>query len=410
MKEMIYMVGIKGVGMAALAAFFSARGHLVRGSDGAEQFPTEKMLRKFKITVKRFGKRIPLRASRVIYSTAYDPFTHLELRDARKRGITIQSYTEALAEVFNNFPHRILVTGTHGKTTTTAMIGHILERAGYDPTVLVGGYVSAWGGNARISEHLPAAWIVAEGDEYQAKILHMNPTLLVCTRVDYDHPDFFPTKAAYQRLFEKVIGRLPPERVIRANTSEKKLQFDLSVFGPHNQENAETAFRAARAAGISSRAALEALKTFSGVERRLEYHSDPEAPLVLLDDYAHHPVEIRAALEAVRERYPARHRTVVFQPHTFSRTEAFLEDFARSFGNADSLIVLETYASARESSGRVGARELADAAKKYHPHVAYAATHDDAAVLAKKFAHTREAVFLTMGAGDVARIMPLIKA
>mgnify|MGYP001600423560 FL=1 len=416
LREFIYMVGIKGVGMAALAALFSARGHLVCGSDEAERFRTDAMLEKLKISINPFGKRVPLQVSRVIYSTAYDPSTHPELCDARERGIPIQSYTEALAEVFNGFPQRILVTGTHGKTTTTAMIGYILEQVGYDPTVLVGGFVSAWGGNARISERSPATWIVAEGDEYQAKILHMNPTLLVCTRVDYDHPDFFKTPQAYQRLFEEVIGRLPPERVIRANTSERRLQFELSVFGPHNQENAETAFRAARAVGVSPRAAREALKTFSGVGRRLEYHSDRQAPLVLLDDYAHHPTEIRAALEAVRERYPARHRTVVFQPHTFSRTKVFLNDFARSFGNADILIVLETYASARESSGpacagrRVGARDLADAAKKYHPHVEYAAIHDDATTLAKKFAHARDGVFLTMGAGDVARIMPLMKA
>lgn len=399
----IHMVGIKGQGMAALAEILKARGASVGGSDIAASFSTDAVLKAARIHVRPFARsNITGKIDKVIYSSAYRPDQHPELKEATKIGIPLQSYAEALAELFNSFAHRILVTGTHGKSTTSAMIGHILTEAGYDPTVIVGGEVLNWKRNSRVGQ---SNLIVAEGDEYQAKILLMKPTLLVLTNIDYDHPDFFPTKAAYQNMFRKMTGMLTANHVVALPKGtkicyRKKLSY---IFGMHNRYNAALAARAAGILGIKKQIIDRALQTFRGVGRRLEYHSDPETDIVFLEDYAHHPTEIKAALRAVRERYPKRRIVTIFQPHTFSRTAAFFDDFSKSFKNSDAVIFLKTYGSAREKSGEATAEELARETAKHHPYILYASTHKKAALLACRLMKS-PAVLIAMGAGDVSQI------
>lgn len=400
------MVGIKGQGMTALAEILKARGARISGSDTTtESFTTDAILKAARIPVRPFMRsNISKKIDKVIYSSAYRCDQNPELKEATKKGIPTQSYAEALAEVFNSFDHRILVTGTHGKSTTAAMIGHILTEAGYDPTVMVGGEVLNWKRNSRVGM---SDWIVAEGDEYQAKILLMKPTLLVLTNIDYDHPDFFKTKKEYETMFKIMRKRLPARRVVTTNSCySKKLRY---LFGAHNQRNAECAARAARIIGIKKHIIDRALQSFRGVGRRLEYHSNPKAKIVLLEDYAHHPTEIKAALRAVRERYPRRKIVVVFQPHTFSRTETFLNDFAHSFSDADVVIILETFSSAREKKGPVGAQELVKKIARHNPRgrAFYAATHKKAVLLARRHLSS-PSVFLAMGAGDVNRVLSFI--
>lgn len=414
MKPIIYMVGIKGQGMTALAEILKSRGANVIGSDTTtELFTTDAVLKAARIPVRPFARsNINKKINKVIYSSAYRPDQHPELKEAIKRGIPIQSYAEALADLFNSFSHRVLITGTHGKSTTSAMVGYILEQAGYDPTVIVGGEVLNWKRNSRVGK---SDWIVAEGDEYQAKILMMRPTLLVLTRIDYDHPDFFPTKAAYQHMFRKIKKTLPANSIIALTPKENKgvsknsyRKKMIHLFGAHNRRNAALAARTTRLLGVKTSIIDRALQSFRGVARRLEYHSEPEANIVLLEDYAHHPTEIRAALDAVRKRYKHREIVVVFQPHTFSRTKIFLNDFALSFSDADVVIVLETFSSAREKKGPVGARELRKKIADHHPRAFYAATHEEAARLARHY-FSSPGVFLAMGAGDVNKIIPLLR-
>lgn len=421
MKPVIHMVGIKGQGMTALAEILKARGdnmrgaHIIGSDTTTELFTTDAILKEARIPVRSFARsNITEKVSKVIYSTAYRPDTHPELKEAARKGIPIESYTQAIADLFNSFTHRVLITGTHGKSTTSAMVGYILEQAGYDPTVIVGGKVLNWKRNSRVGY---SNWIVAEGDEYQAKILLMKPTVLVLTNIDYDHPDFFPTKTAYQNMFRKMKEMLPANNIItltpKENTREnmrvskncyrKKM---IHLFGIHNQQNAELAARAARIIGIKKQIIDRALQDFRGVARRLEYHSDPEAKAVLLEDYAHHPTEVKAALGAVRERYPHRKIVTVFQPHTFSRTAAFFNDFTQSFTDADAVIFLKTYGSAREKNGAATAEKLAQETAKRHPRVFYAATHKKAVLLARRLLNS-PAVLLAMGAGDVNKVLSL---
>lgn len=403
----IHFTGIKGQGMTALAEILKARGadnmrpaHIIGSDTTTESFSTDAILKAAHIPVRPFARsNITKKIDKVIYSSAYRSDQNPELKEAAKKGVPIQSYAEALAELFNSFSHRVLITGTHGKSTTTAMIGYILEQAGYDPTVIVGGEALNWKCNSRVGK---SDWIIAEGDEYQAKILLMKPTLLVLTAIDYDHPDFFKTKKDYATMFKTVKARLPANRIVTTNSCyRKKLRY---LFGCHNQQNAELAARAARIIGIKKDIIDRALQTFRGVARRLEYHSDPEADTILLEDYAHHPTEIQAALSAVRERYPNRQIVMVFQPHTFSRTAAFFNDFTRSFTKSDIVIFLKTFGSAREKNGKATAEKLAKETAKRHPCVFYAATHKQAALLARRLLNI-PAVLLATGAGDVNKVL-----
>ncbi len=418
-KKKYHFTGVAGTGMSALAAILKQRGREITGSDEANDFQTATSLRNAGIQVKRFNPaNITKNLDLVVYSSAYNPATHPELKKAAKIGIPIQSYAEALAALFNSYERRVLVTGTHGKSTTTAMIGHILTEAGHDPTVIVGAEVKNWKSNSRTGK---SNIMVVEGDEYQEKVLLMNPTLLVLTATDYDHPDYFKNQTAYESMFDTLVRRMPKNKnnVVSWKKFAQAFRNHPAVsmpylMGKHNQQNAHCALRAVRLLGLKETAVKKALKTFKGVGRRLEFHRKPEAPVVLLDDYAHHPTEIKASLNAVRERYPKQRIIVIFQPHTFSRTKAFLDDFAQSFSDADAVIVLKTFSSARERTGPIGAKELAQAAAKHHPSVRYAATHKKAIALAKdlvrKSRQTRreQAVLITMGAGDVNHLLGLL--
>lgn len=413
----IHFTGILGQGMTALAEILKARGTDVIGSDTmTESFTTNTVLKQAGIAVLPFTvANITDDIEKVIFSTAYRPDRHDELKEAKRRGIPLRAYGEALAELFNSFPHRVLITGTHGKSTTSAMVGFILEQAGYDPTVIVGGEALNWKRNSRAGK---SDWIVAEGDEYQAKIRALKPTVLVLTPIDYDHPDFFKTKKIYQNLFKKVAARVPNKYLVssffplsakqgnRISCRGMKLPY---LFGTHNEENARLACRTAQTIGISERIVHRALRDFRGVARRLEYHSDPKANMVLLEDYAHHPTEIRAALDAVRARYPRHQIIAVFQPHTFSRTKAFLNDFVCSFQKADVVVILKTYGSARENKRSAHGADAKTLSKKIalcHPRAFFARTHQEAAKIALRN-FSSPGVILIMGAGDVNRVLSL---
>jgi len=349
------MVGIKGQGMAALAQLLSAEGKNITGSDIAEVFSTDAGLRACGIPVLPFhAKNISRAIDLVIRSGAYGD-AHPELVAARKAGIPIVAYGDAVAELFN-VKRGILVAGTHGKTTTTAMIGRVLEDAGYDPAVLVGATVVKWKLNARPGT---GAWMVAEGDEYQNKFLSLKPEVLVVTSIEYDHPDFFKSDKQYRDAFRKLISTVPKNGLLIAERGLrsiiKKAPCKIVWYGiqgtgegRHMELNGKAALAVARRLGISAKDAKRTLARYEGTARRMEYYTEPDADLAVIDDYAHHPTEIRTTLAALRRRYPKRHITAVFHPHTYSRTHALMNDFAKSFAHADEVLLLPIYSSARE--------------------------------------------------------------
>lgn len=429
-----FLVGIKGVGMTSLATIYRKWGYQISGSDTAEQFFTDDILKKLGIPVVGFEESaMPDDIERVIYSSAYQK-EHPQIAKAISLGKQVVSYAEALAELFNN-KKGVLVTGTHGKTTSTAMLGRVLEDAGFDPTVVVGGALIEWQSTARAGRGGPAdtsgeiQWIVAEGDEYQAKILMLKPYMLLLTNIEYDHPDFYKTEADYKNVFLALLESLPNTSYVVAHESlgnfvvghtkahtiffgggrdrEFLESLKLRVWGEHNKINALGVLHAAEALGIEREDALKTLSEFRGTKRRMELFTREDADIVILDDYAHHPTEIRATLRALRERYPDRSIVAIFQPHTYSRTKALMDDFASSFGDATHVILLDIYSSAREKERSVRGEDLYEKTEINHPSVAYAPTLEDAYAVAGTFA-VPQSVFVTLGAGDVWRVASML--
>ncbi len=412
-----FCVGIKGAGVAGIATLYKEWGHEVRGSDTEEEFFTDEILKKLGIPVMSFDvSHITKGITKLIYSSAYGA-GHPQVARARELGIPVASYSEALAELFNA-KKGIVVTGTHGKTTTSAMLARVLEDAGFDPTAIIGGELVEWHRTVRAGA---SEWMVVEGDEYQAKILALKPYAVLLTNVEYDHPDFYKSEAEYQAVFRQLIVSVPPEGIVVAHDSLRNLvqesgakahviffseldsSIDLTVWGKHNRENAAGVLAVASALGIDQKIAAKALAGFRGTKRRMELYTDADASTVVLDDYAHHPTEIRATLSALRDRYTNRHIIALFQPHTYSRTKTFLSDFATAFGDADEVIILDIYSSAREQVGDVTGKNLFEEVTQHHARTVFAANIDVAFSLARARAK-QDCVIVTMGAGDIWRV------
>ena len=394
----VYFIGIKGVGMTAFAQILQGQGMRVSGSDTDENFFTDKVLSKLNISfVEGFkAKNIPQNVDLIISSVAYINSGNVENQEAKKRGLTITTYPEALAELFNN-AWGIAVTGSHGKSTTSAMLGFILEHAGLDPTVVVGSRVNQWKSNARVGR---SKYFIIEADEYRDAFLRYWPKMILLTNIDYDHPDYFPTEESYTMSFKNFTSRVPRDMLMRGNNPDQK--FNLKLPGEYNQENANLAHQAALKLGVSEDISREALENFDGLARRFESYGKYNGTL-LFDDYAHHPSEIRAVLKATREKHPHKKIIALFQPHTFSRTKALFKDFTRAFGDADTIYILKTYGSAREKGPDVWGKKLAGAL-----HARYFTSHKSVLIGIKKDLDAGM-VFLTLGAGDGWQILKMLK-
>jgi len=366
-EKKIYFIGIKGTGISGLAVLFQGEGATVSGSDTAEEFPSEAALKKAGIEIRLFDeKNITLGLNLIIYSSAY-PAGHPERKKAAELGIPELSYAEALAE-YARGKKTIVVTGTHGKTTTAALLGVVFETAGLDPAVLAGDIVKNWGSSVRIGrgEHF-----IVEGDEYQEKFRLFKPDGIVIPALDWDHPDYFPTREAYLKSFEDWFFENPRAKLVRSWEKEDEKIFQKAKFvlpGRKYRENCLLSIRLCRLFGISEEKIVSGINNFKGVGRRLDYYSD-----WIVYDYAHHPEEIKATLDALHERHPDKSLIAVFQPHTYSRTKTFLKEFAQAFERAELVFFEKIYASARESasrrSGKIGIEDLIRETRKFHKKV-----------------------------------------
>ncbi len=444
-SQKVYFVGIKGSGMAALVEILKKMGKKVTGSDTTEKFFTDKVLKKIKVSffegfdvknLQRVGK-IDL----IIYSTAYNIKNNPELEFAKKTGIPMLSYPEAIGLLMKN-KIGIAVCGTHGKTTTTAMLALALREAGADPTAIVGSRINQIGSNALVGR---SKYFIVEADEYQNKFLNYNPLVIVLTSLDFDHPDFFKDFSAYKKAFIEFIRKIPLhgfliawggsnsilEVVQKANceiilydffSNEKKLEIEkalgakigkikffgipedlkLKIPGRHNLLNAGAVLAVCQKLKINQERARKALENYQGTARRFEKLGEYQGAIII-DDYAHHPEEIKATLKAVKEKYPTKKIICVFHPHTFSRTEALLLEFSKSFDNCDELIVLDVYGSAREKEGKVGSTELVKEISKFKSNVFYLPKIEEAVSFLRKRLENGD-LLLTMGAGNVNEI------
>jgi UDP-N-acetylmuramate--alanine ligase len=388
-------MGAGGVGLSALGQYFAHHGAQVSGSDRAES-PTTKMLMDKGITVVIGQKadNVPPDADLAVYSDALPP-EHPERMRAAELGIKQLSYFEALGEVAST-KRTIAVSGTHGKTTTTAMLGKILIDAGLDPTVVVGSIVSEWGSNFRQGG---SDLLVVEACEYRNHFLNFAPEILVITNIELDHTDFFTSIADIEAAFGEARSRAG--RVIEANEYKKVSVPALLTPGEFNRENAQAAKAAAQAVAPQILDAVwdASLAAFRGTWRRFEYKGVLSGGAMLYDDYAHHPTAIARTVRAAKEKWPDKTICVFFHPHLYSRTRDLFKEFVAALATVDRLYILPVFAAREEPDPAVSHEELAKAVNANGGHATAVASLEEVAQMLKKL--DDHVVAFTMGAGDV---------
>src|SRR3989344_2700565 len=388
----IYFIGIKGTGISGLAILLKKEGAFVSGSDTAGGVSSELALAPENIEIRNFDENnITPELDLIIYSSAYDE-NHPERKRARQLEVAELSYAEALARYAEN-TKVIVVTGTHGKTTTTALLGTIFEAAGLDPKVLAGDIVKSWGSSARWGR---GEYFIVEGDEYQEKFRLFKPVGILIPSLDYDHPDYFKTREDYLNSFESWLRENKDAKVVRDFEKADEKIFEKANFilpGKHYRRNCLLAIRLSRLFGFPDDMIIRGINNFQGVARRLEYYAD-----WIVYDYAHHPEEIKATLEALHEKHPGKNLIAIFQPHTYSRTKVFLDEFAKSFELAEAVFFEEIYASAREKPGEINLENLIAETKKFHKKVFRLQSLEELLNFAKRYPNP---LLIFMGAGDI---------
>lgn len=414
----IHFVGIGGIGMSGLARLFLHEGKKVSGSDSTQSAHTEKLQEEGAvISYVQDGTIINDSVDLVVYTEAM-PHDHPELEVARALGIKTVNYFEALGMVANEY-YLIAVAGTHGKTTTTAMLIDILEEASFDPSAIVGSLRSKTGSNYKRGN---SKYFIVEACEYRRDFLTLNPDVLVITNIEHEHVDYYKDLASVQQAFKEFILKVPENGAVITNITDPNispiltglackvidyresldLTLKLHLPGLHNRANAAAATAAALFLGIEKGVIDAALENFAGTTRRFEYKGDHNnAPVY--DDYAHHPTEIAASIAGARELYPDKKLTVIFQPHTYSRTEELFEDFVEALSKADRVILVPVYA-ARSEEGYTKTSEHITAALQEKGIDAVQFLTLDAAALAVRESVAKEDVVLVMGAGDISKI------
>ncbi|QQS59164.1 UDP-N-acetylmuramate--L-alanine ligase [Candidatus Peregrinibacteria bacterium] len=425
-----HFVGIGGIGMSALARYFLSRGVLVSGSDAGDS-DILRDLEKEGVTLFRQHKKenVPSDIYQLVYSEAI-PEENPEREVARERGVLQKSYFAALGDISSS-KRTISICGTHGKSTTTAMAGLAFEAAGTDPLVILGTKVFEWEErNIRIPTADPLCFpseerfFLVESCEYHESFLHISPSVIVVTNIEPDHLDFFGSPERYYAAFRDFSNRLPKNGTLIANFSDSTISslfqdFSgtrvntatflskvplLSVPGEHNRANAAAVLALTDTLGIRPDAIRSALSQFRGTWRRFQKKGISTLGVVY-DDYAHHPTEIRATLRALRERYPTQKIWAIFEPHQYSRTRDFLNEFSQSFSEADQVLIPDIYRvrDTEEDVASVNAEMLVKKIRQQGVSVRYSKDFSHTVSLLHHESHPED-VIITMGAGPVYKI------
>jgi UDP-N-acetylmuramate--alanine ligase len=386
----IWFVGIGGAGLSGYAVLAKAWGAEVAGWDRHETpYLAHVRAAGIPVTVSEEIEAAP-EGWETIVSTAFRS-------EGQALGHGPKSRAEFLAELVS-LQDAIVVSGAHGKTTTAGMVAFVLDRVGRDPSFLIGGEIPQLGGNARAGE----GWLVVEGDESDRTIELLRPKIAVVTNVDLDHHSEFAARAEVDQLFERWLAEVP--HVVRGDELEP-VELELAVPGEHNRLNAAAALAALELAGVEREEAAKHLAEFAGAGRRLELRGKAGGVRVL-DDYAHHPAEIRATIEAVRD---GRRVLVLFQPHLYSRTRHLAHELGAALAVADIAAVTEIYRAREEPVEGVSGKLVVDAATEARPGmtVGWTPSIEAGARFLARRARAGDVV-LTMGAGNVDEVVPLL--
>ncbi|MFA6077848.1 MAG: UDP-N-acetylmuramate--L-alanine ligase [Candidatus Paceibacterota bacterium] len=416
----IHFIGIGGIGVSAIARMMILEGKKVSGSDVKESEITKELaLSGATIFVGHKKENVGDGVDLVVYTVAVNS-DNPEFVSAKERDIVYLSYPEVLGLISKN-KKTIAVSGTHGKTTTTAMIAKIFIDAEKDPTVVVGSKLleeSASGRSNFVAGR--GEYFIVEACEYRRSFLNINPTIGVITNIDNDHLDYYKDLEDIKSAFKSFVELIPREGVLVCDRGDERLmdivnkttstvvdymdfydsEIEMLVLGEHNRKNAAVALAVANVVGIDISRAKKSLKEFKGTWRRFEYKGKSENGALIYDDYGHHPTEVVATLSGAREKFQDKKITVVFQPHLYSRTKLLLNDFANAFNDADTVLIAPIYAAREQFDGSINSEMLAskigNKAKSFfgftdiEGHLKSTLKDGD--------------VLITMGAGDVFKI------
>lgn len=469
-----HFIGIGGIGMSALAYILAKRNLPISGSDLKTSHITRRLqdlgtqifwsqdASNFEVSSRgnRQGSS-EIALPQVVCSTAIHP-DNCEYRAALKLGCPIFHRSDILAALIQEY-QSIGVAGTHGKTTTSSLIAFMLLNAGLDPTVVIGGEVKAWEGNARVGQ---SPYLVAEADESDGSLVKLKPAIGIITNIELDHPDHYDSLDQVVSTFETFSGncqtligcidcdtvrdRIEPQisYSLEANSGadytvdqvkttasgssaqiwEKGQllgQLQIQLLGQHNLQNALAAVAVGRLLGLEFSTIAQAMAGFDGAKRRFEHRGYTNG-IVFVDDYAHHPSEIRATLAAARLRKnpvvaptssstpkpserPIQRVVAIFQPHRYSRTQTFLADFAQCFSDADLVVITEIYSAGEQKTTEIDGQKLANLIAKSHPGVHYQRSLESVKTLLSDLLQPGD-LALFLGAGNLNQIIPEVMA
>jgi UDP-N-acetylmuramate--alanine ligase len=417
----VHFIGIGGIGVSALARMMLKKGKLVSGSDCADSGLIHEMKKEgAEIFIGHAKEHLPRNTDMVVYSTAV-PADNPELLAARELNLTILTRSEFLGLISRDY-YTVAISGTHGKTTTTAMLAKVMIDAGLCPTALIGSVMSEQKTNYIAGR---SKYFIVEACEYRRSFLDLFPKMIIVTNVEEDHMDYYKDIVDIQNAFGDFVAKIPKDGVFICKRTDSALRpvvararceivdysrvstagLVLSVPGKHNIENAKAVMAAAQYFGIPREKTMVSLNSYQGTWRRFEYKGCIKGSgAFVYDDYAHHPTEIKATLSGAREKFGGRTKIIaVFQPHLYSRTKDLFEDFSRSFGMADKVIITDIYAAREKDDNTVHSRDLAKAAGRHHQNVLYIPSQDRIAEHLRRNT-SRGDVVVIMGAGDIYRI------
>jgi UDP-N-acetylmuramate--alanine ligase len=441
----VHFVGIGGIGMSGIAEVLLNMGFRVSGSDVRCSDVTTR-LESLGAKIQEGHAAEHVSGAHVVVRSTAVRGDNPEVLEARRRSIPVIPRAEMLGELMRLKPHTVAVAGSHGKTTTTSMVATVLANAGLDPTVVVGGVVGAMGSNARLGK---SDLMVVEADESDRSFLMLSPTFAVVTNIDREHMDTYADMDDVRKCFADFVNKVPfygasvlclddphvqaiiPEIVRRrityglsaqADIAAREVRYDkqfgsvfqvrlmgeavgevsLHVPGLHNIYNSLAAIAIGLELEVPFETITKALSEFTGVNRRFQFKG-AVGGIIVVDDYGHHPTEIRATLVAAKLGSAGRRMVVLFQPHRYTRTQDLMDEFARSFNNADVLLVTDIYAASEDPIEGVSGEALVEAVRRFgHKDARHAGPVDDAtqALLDE----VREGdMIITLGAGNVYR-------
>ena len=441
----VHFIGIGGISMSGLAEILLSRKFPVSGSDSHESALTDQLAAQGAVVhYPQMAENITDDIDVVVYTAAIHP-DNPEFRAAQEKNLPMLTRAQLLGEIMRNYKEAINVSGTHGKTTTTSMITEILLEAHKDPTVSVGGMLKDIGGNIRVGGQ---ETFVVEACEYTNSFLSFFPNIEVILNVEADHLDFFKDIDDIRHSFKLFAEKLPEDGLLVINKDikhseyftqalkcrvvtfghekdadytanfisydkfahpsytlfykgEELAQVELGVTGEHNIYNSLAAVAVARSLDIPMETILRGLKRFTGTDRRFQKKGSVNG-FTIIDDYAHHPQEIAATIEAAK-KYPHRKLWIVFQPHTYSRTAALLDDFAGALSQADEIVLADIYAAREKNTIGISSDDLRKHMLEQNTNVYYIPKFEDIEDFLLQ--HVEEGdVLITMGAGDIYKV------